>query len=88
MFSDYSTYVPVYFYDLLNGQKEIYVLKEIENHKVTVDLMVTWVHYWKLCGPFASLSDTYNLLKIYDDCSLNWIDDLNVSDDLNVIDCL
>lgn len=52
------------------------------------DPVVIEGHYWKLCGPFASLSDTCSPLKIYDGCNQNWIDDLNVSDDLSVTDHL
>ncbi|KAK4806171.1 hypothetical protein QYF61_001094 [Mycteria americana] len=84
----------VYFCDLMSVQMEICVLKEILNHKETSDLMVTLGHYQKLCGPFASLSGTYNLWKIYDGCTLKWNGDLNVScglngnGDLNEADCL
>lgn len=61
MFSGYSMYVQVYFYDLMSVQMEICVLGEILNHKETSDLMVTLGHYQMLCGPFASLSGIYNL---------------------------
>ena len=94
MFSGYSMYVQVYFCDLMSVQMEICVLKEILNHKETSDLMVTLGHYQKLCGPFASLSGTYTLWKIYDGCTLKWNGDLNVScglngnGDLNEADCL
>ncbi|OXB75119.1 UNVERIFIED_CONTAM: hypothetical protein H355_003197 [Colinus virginianus] len=67
----------VYFCDLMCVQMEIL------NHKETSDLMVTLNHYQKLCGPFASLSGTYNLWKIYDGCTLKWNGDLNVSCGLN-----
>ncbi|EOA93408.1 hypothetical protein Anapl_19035 [Anas platyrhynchos] len=56
---------------------------EILNHKETSDLMVTLSHYQKLCGPFASLSGTYNLWKIYDGCTLKLNRDLNASCGLN-----
>lgn len=77
MSSGYSMYVQVYFCDLMSVQMEIL------NHKETSDLMVTLSHYQKLGGPFASLSGTYNLWKIYDGCTLKWNGDLNVSGDLN-----
>lgn len=94
MFSGYSMYVQVYFCDLLSVQMEICVLRETLSHKETSDLVVTLGHYWKLYGPFASLSGIYSPWKIYDGCTLNWIGDLSVSGGLsetgglNETDCL
>lgn len=83
MSSGYSMYVQVYFCDLMSVQMETCVPGEILNHKETSDLVVTLGHYQKLCGPFASLSGTYNLWKIYDGCTLKQNGDLNVSCGLN-----
>lgn len=77
MFSDYSRYAQVYFCVQLSVQMEIW------SHKETSGLVEIWGHYWKLYGPSANLSDTYNPWKIYGVYIQNLIDDLNVTDDLN-----
>lgn len=83
MFSGYSMYVQVYFCDLMNVQMEICDQGEILNQRETFDPVVTLGHYLKLCGPFASLSGTYNLWEIYDGCTQKRNGDLNVSCGLN-----
>lgn len=80
MFSDYSRYAQVYFCVHLSVQMEIWSQKE------TSDLVVIWGHYWKLCSPFANLSDAYNPWKIYGVYIQNLTDGLNVTDGLNESD--
>lgn len=80
MSSDYSRYAQVYFCVQLNVRMETW------SHKETSDPVVTWGHYWKLCGPSATLSDTYNPWKICDVYIQNLTGGLNAPDDLNEID--
>lgn len=77
MFSDYSRYAQVYFCVQSSVQMEIW------SHKETSDPVVTLGHYWKLCGPSANLSDTYNPWKIYDVYIQNLTGGLSVIDDQN-----
>lgn len=77
MFSDHSRYAQVYFCVQLSVQMETW------SHKEASDLVVISAHYWKLCGPFANLSDTYNPWKIYGVYIQNLTDDLNENGDQN-----
>lgn len=61
---------------------------ETWSHKETSDLVVIQAHCWKLCGPFANLSDTYNPWKIYGVYTQNLTDDLNENGDQNENDDL